>query len=176
MANNKRDNKPGTDVEVRANSDVTAPVDWAQLNLADERLSDDELRDVATFEDAAALVGGAQNIVDAGDVVGTGFLPLDDKSKLCDVPMILVQWRFSEGDYMSGGVKNPYVTVFAITRHGERYRFTDGSTGICQQLIQATVRMGRTKGLAVPGGLRVSEYTYIDDGVENPAQTFYLNI
>jgi len=111
---------------------------------------------------------------------GTGFEVCEDKRQLVRVPFIVLDWRFSEGDH------GRFVSMTVVTRDGRKLIINDGSTGIRQQMEKITEdRLKRFEGdltkahagLAVPKGLRVSEYVYVDreTGKAKDATTYYLN-
>lgn len=141
--------------------EVTA-LDARRINLAD----------VKTLDDAIALWQG--QLVDAG-ALGDGFQLLrgrDGKMPLVGQTMLLADWRFIQ-DEQSGRV---FVTVAAVLSDGRRFRFNDGGTGVCQQLLDFTQRTGQRGGLFVPHGLHRSEYD-TEDANGNPISgiTYYLD-
>lgn len=115
------------------------------------------------------------------DIVSTeadGIVSLDvvDKETLIGTPFVIIEWRFNDT-----GKFGTFVSAVFMTEDGKRGVFNDGSTGIAQQLRElsdyreahnhATPYAGRF----VKGGLRVSDYTYVDEkGNDIPARTFYL--
>lgn len=156
--------------------------------------ADADLADVDSWETAMSFVEGAfGDVVTAADVLGSGFRMAseDDMLRLQGVPLILMQWMFYAGDF-----GKDFVAINAVQRHDNgsitKWILTDGGTGICQQLAELTKRTGRTGGLGVAKGLRVSNY-YIDretktaltktevaEGLTSgrkmdPAHTFYLD-
>lgn len=130
---------------------------------------DIDVRDIKSIEDAMKV--WEQNYR-ASDVLGDGFLQLEDKNALVDVDLYIVKFKMiEEGSY------GRFVVVWTITRDGERYRFSDGSTGIMHQLLEFAEKTGQAGGLAVPKGLVRSDYEYFDpqDDKMKPASTFYLS-
>jgi|ERR1041385_275526 hypothetical protein len=125
-----------------------------------ERFKDDELRAVTSFEDAMALLvqtyGGVESITDFE--LGNGFKIAtdDEKNRLVGVSFIILHFQFNEGDY------GDFVSVTLVTQHGDRIVLNDGSTGIYEQL-KDVARTGRYGGIAVPHGLRKSEYDTCPD-------------
>lgn len=120
------------------------------------KLDDDMLRAVATVDDAMELafrLYGEQS-VDAADYLGNGFTMLKEKNALLNRPFFIIATKFN------GGTWGEFCTVFAITMDGtnERVMFTDGSTGVCDNVKELVARTGRPGGWRVSGGLRVSEY------------------
>lgn len=155
--------------------------------------ADVDLADVDSWETALSFVEGAfGEVVNAADVLGSGFKMAseDDMMRLVGVPLILMQWMFYAGDF-----GKDFVAINAIQHHDNgsitKWVITDGGTGICNQLTEYTKKTGRSGGLGVPKGLRVSNY-YIDRDTKtaltkvevaeglttgrkmDPAHTFYL--
>ena len=125
--------------------------------------SDVDLSEVDSWETAMSFVEGAfGEVVNAADALGSGFKMAtdEDMARLEGVPLVLMQWMFYAGDY-----GKDFVAVNAIQRHDNgsitKWILTDGGTGMCVQLAEYTKRTGRTGGLGVPKGLRISKY-YID--------------
>lgn len=157
--------------------------------------ADSDLAEVDSWETAMSFVEGAfGDVVNAADVLGTGFRQADedDKMRLCGVPLVLMQWMFYAGDF-----GEDFVAINAIQRHDNgsisKWVIIDGGTGLCQELKSYTKKTGRSGGLGVPKGLRVSKY-YIDAETKKaltkaevaeymstkqkmvPAHTFYLDL
>lgn len=137
-----------------------------------ENFSVEELRNVGTFEDVLNLAT-ARDIptVDSATVIGDGFTLLDNKEKarLIGVPMLVLGWRFAQGDH------GEFVSAHVMTKNNEKFILNDGSTGIYQQLRELT-DSGNTGVLACRNGLRRSDYEYPDPttGEMKPAVTFYI--
>ena len=150
------------------------------VTIPQPKFDDATLRDIGSFQDALALL--ALNEIDAESIeeYGTGFTVLKtaDKARLVGVPLILIEWTFNKSSYGEA----PFVSLMAVTKSSEKVIINDGSTGIAKQLLDITnERVSRghrhpQMGLAVPNGLSVSEYKWVDpsDGKEKPATTFYL--
>ncbi len=166
------------------------------------RLSDDELANVASFQDAMNLVnerfGG--EIIDVAQELGTGFSVLDDKARLIGVPFIILEARESEGDYTRNGEPGTFVSLTLVCddrKGGGKFIVNDGGTGIRDQLLSywknnpdkcGTTAEGMhysTVPFLVRNGLSRSSY-YRDpktgdvsrkqqDGYE-PAETYYLDL
>lgn len=148
-----------------ANGEVAIPA---------QRFSDDRLRDIASFDDAAALLAEHEiPVVAADQVMGNGFTVISDKGFLCGIPMILLSWHFNRGD------NGEFVSVHAVANlPGNslgKYVINDGSTGIYRQLREYTDKTTKTAGLVVKRGLRRSDYQYDDSGETKNATTFYLD-
>jgi len=119
------------------------------------RVEDAALRDIASYEEAVQLAEAVHGVVtDIADELGTGFVVLDnkDKSKLVDVPMIAILWKFSAGDY------GAFVSMAVVTNKGDKFIVNDGSTGIFRQLKELSSDKRVFGALKIPHGLRESEY------------------
>jgi hypothetical protein len=115
--------------------------------------SDDQLREVGSFQDAIDLAAEQYGVVqDFAEEYGTGFDLLDDKSQLVGKELLLMQWRINDGDY--GG----FASVVGVTKDGLKFIINDGSTGIFKQLYEISATSDRNGGLRVRKGLRRSEY------------------
>lgn len=131
-------------------------------------LTAEQLASVSTFDEAVALFG-ADQLLDTADY-GDGFVLLKDKSKLVGEPFIILATSIQMGDF------GPFSIVKLITRHGDKYVFVDGSTGIKDQLEFMLDQTGRGGGWLCRNGLRVSNYTFTDEsGAEKPASTYYID-
>lgn len=107
---------------------------------------------------------------------------LVDKADLIGVPMFINKFWFSDSPRREG---SQYVTVRAVvedpgvrTPTGEYAKlvvFTDGSTGILAQLREYTKATGKSGGLVIRHGLRVSKYNAEVEGGLQEAETYYLN-
>lgn len=144
------------DVDSFTDADLVKP---ASMNRLDD-ISFDELMSMSEL-----------NITDVDEI------SLVDKDTLINKPMIILAWNFSQGNF------GEFVAVKVRTADG-LYVFTDGSTGIYEQIARYQERLiasdGWDKfvasGMMVPKGLRKSEYTYTDeDGKEVPAVTYYID-
>lgn len=145
------------------------------VNNVPTMFTEDALSQMTDIDKALRALEQAGMGVSGIEDFGSGFV-LTDKDQIIGAEMLLVQWRFSEGDF------GPFVSVTALTRDGRRVIFNDGSTGIYAQLKMVTdkrLRNGEANaqsGLTATHGLRVSEYKYIDSkGDERPASTYYLS-
>lgn len=123
------------------------------------RIPDEDLRTIASFEDAIRL--GAElhgEVVNLAEELGTGF-SIVEKSTLVGEKLVLIEWRFLDGDYGDDG----YVFITAVTGKNEKVLITDGSTGIRDQLREYTARTSRFGGAFIPRGLRESQYDICGD-------------
>lgn len=138
-----------------------------------QRLSDDALKGIGSFDDAMSLLAetyGIDSVVTASTVLGDGFAMLEDKSSLIGQTMVFVNWSFHMGDH------GEFVVARVVTMDNRKLIITDGSTGIHAQLQAYSANSGKYAGLVVKAGLRRSDYTYTDDkGQDKKATTFYLD-
>lgn len=141
-------------------------------NLPDRGLSldDDTLASISSLDDALKVLSdagiGATDIADLGD----GFSVMD-KSEFVNVPLVVLDWKFSSGDY-----GDEFAIMRIVTADGRKAVLTDGSTGIRNQLASFS-RHGIVGGVIVKRGLTRSDYEYVDEkGKRTPASTFYLSM
>jgi hypothetical protein len=136
------------------------------------KLRNADVRNIKTWEEAAALFDEA-GVVDAS-ILGDGFqiLRRKDKDQLIGKAFLILDFKEIEGDF--GG----FVTLRVVTKANEKFRLSDGSTGIYTQLMEIREETGREGGIVVKNGLTRSDYTYTDpsDNSEKPAYTYYLDI
>lgn len=93
----------------------------------------------------AAIRQAATSAVEA---LGESIQLVQDKDSLVGVELLVVDYRQRDGGY------GDFVSVYARTRDGRNIVFNDGSTGVCQQLLEAEPRLP----MYVKKGLRKSEY------------------
>lgn len=137
-----------------------------------------------SWDEAFSIMESIGAVVTNADEVLADDWPEIDKARLVNVECLLVTWSISDPRNETFGT--PYLIVRGMTRSGKRFRFTDGSTGVCSQLIRLTEQRIK-EGYAVPNsgllcrnGLSRSDYKTIvvnKDGeeVEIQATTFYIN-
>lgn len=133
-----------------------------------------------TWESALAVMESiGATISDASEELADEY-PLIKKDRLVNVECLFLTWNISSPQNESFG--SPYMVVRGITRSGKRFRFVDGSTGVCKTLIDFTqkrINEGAAipnAGLHCPRGLRVSEYDTLDsDGKPTKGKTFYID-
>lgn len=141
---------------------------------------EDALREGITWDYFVHLMG-ADEIVDAGQVLGDGFTLIDDKNRLVGVPLMFLEWKFRPGDFAL-----PYVSCRVVAQiQGVgvgKFIFNDGSTGIADQLATYTKKTGRQGRLYAKQGLRRSNYTVqLPDPrnpgqfIDSPATTYYID-
>ena len=154
-------------------TEIAKPVNSATI------FTDDILATMTDFDSVKAIFESAQVKIESFDEYGTGFKVVE-KDSLIGVEMILVEWRFTVGDF------GEFVSVAAITKHGDKVIFNDGSTGIRQQLQMVTAQRNEKQhptpqaGLHIEGGLTRSDYKVdlpdrkTGELVSTPASTYYL--
>lgn len=142
------------------------------------KVSNEDLSDLLTFEDAAKFLtdrGYTATTVD--EYLSDGFEEVDKKD-LINRTFIIVMAKvsFSQEYTTDDGDPAPFVILKVITKDGKRFRFSDGSTGISNQIMMLEAkREGGAVGAIMPKGLTVSEYKFVDEkGKETPAKTYYL--
>jgi hypothetical protein len=143
-----------------------------------DSFSSNELREVSSFDEMLDLVASKVGEIDsAAQALGDGYSLLDsrDKGRLVGIPLLCVSWQFSISDRIKD---KEFVTVRMMTKNGDKIILNDGSQGIYKQLRDYTnSHDGRTIGLMVHKGLRVSEYDYTDpnNGEVSRVTTYYLD-
>lgn len=138
-----------------------------EIDVTTKMPSTAQLREITSIEDAVRLMQDEFNaeIVNASDL-GDGFSMLGEgkeaKDPLVGKPCFFVSWNFSTGDY--GEFVSARVVVEIAKGQYAKYVANDGSTGMCAQLREFTMRTGRAQGLFAPNGLRKSEYEHPEHG------------
>lgn len=124
-----------------------------------QQFADDaDLRAVSSYDEAMQLAEALNGAVtDISQELGSGFALLTDKDKLMKTEFVIIQWRFTAGDF--GG----FVSAAVVTRGGDKYIINDGSTGIMGQLMDLSQRLKQFGGLRVSQGLRKSQYPTCPD-------------
>lgn len=132
-----------------------------------------------SFADALTALTTVGATPDTASTVLADEWPLIEKDSLVNVPFLLVQWAISNPEASENG---QYIVARGMTKENQRFRISDGSTGILAQLVSLTV--GRMKdghpapnsGLLCEKGLRRSDYKTTDAaGKAINASTFYIN-
>jgi hypothetical protein len=148
--------------EIAENVSVHFSPDGVQIPTSTDmavmrELTDDVLRGIGetgdAFADAVAiaeqLYGGVQELAEE---FGSGFQLLADKTTLVGKKFLLLKWTFTNGDH---GV---FCSAAVVTVDGGKYIVNDGSTGICTQLREYSIKHGRFGGFVATRGLRASQY------------------
>lgn len=132
-----------------------------------------------SFADALSALTSVGATPDSAAEVLADEWPLVEKDSLVNVPFLLVQWAVSNPESSENG---QYIVARGMTKENKRFRISDGSTGICQQLVSLTLdRMKNghpapNSGLLCEKGLRKSDYKTTDSaGKPINATTFYVN-
>jgi len=144
--------------------------------------------DVEGTFDFDTLVQAINDSGETSTVAGSSYEWLgSDKDRLVNVPFVVVGYFIS----LDAETGRPFATVYVITQTGEQLGFTDGSTGVMTQLVEASRKRAENPGqlplnasFIAPAGLRVSEYGVRKDGSiiprgsdEKPnskAKTYYI--
>lgn len=166
---------------------TTPGTEIATTPRAFRAFDDAQLRDVSTWDDFGALVKSSDTPLINIAAFGPGFVLLESKDALIDMPFVIVGYRFSDGD------QGVFVSVEAVVKtpisiNGEaasKIVFNDGSTGICATLQVIAKTTTEFAPIYCPRGLRKSEYVRKDEAGEpiinpktgNPerATTFHLS-
>lgn len=130
--------------------------------------NEDQLRGLASIEDVFANV--SEPVTEIGEVLGDGFSVLENKSDLVGVRFVVVTYETHTSE-INGG---QFSSMRVITEKNDKYIVNDGSTGIHAQCAALLEKTGKVAPLLVPGGLRMSEYDYDDNGQKKRARTYYL--
>jgi hypothetical protein len=152
-------------------SGTVVPVEGQRV---ERLLDDDTLRNAHTPDDVLAMLSAMGVTVERA----SDFELIKDKNELIAKPMILIQWSFIPSDTFGG----EYVAVQAFVKGDNRkVVFTDGSTGIKEQLKQWTQKKlseglppeRAHAGIDANAGLRRSDYK-ASDGAAADGSTFYI--
>lgn len=143
------------------------------------KISSNAFADVETWEDAINLTQGFFGHLISAEELGDG-TELVDKATLVDVPFLIVSVSFHASKIGRVDGNRFYCTVRGMTKDNRKIVFSDGSTGICQQLAYLADKHNRKGGFVVAGGLVKSDYTktLIDESGEEyemAATTYYLS-
>jgi hypothetical protein len=156
-----------------AKDDTTVALTEDQLNEVSKlnRVSDEELRSITSFDDAMRFAAETYGSVeDLSTELGNGFNLISDKNALVGKKMVVIAVGFNDGDY------GRFVSVACVTHDNKKYIFNDGSAGIRDQFQELVMRTNRHGGWTVAKGLRRSDYEYqTSTGDLVPAATFYLD-
>lgn len=167
----------------------------AEVIRPESAFTPEMLDGITDFDSALALAEQVHGEV----VVSKGVRVADDRVKMSILgwPMILLEWVFLVSDKF-GNKPREYVEMLVVVKNPEtgevsKWRMSDGSTGIYAQLRAYSDKTGRTGGVRVDQGLRVSEYK-IDPKTREPlsraqvqqykshnmtmddARTFYIDV
>jgi hypothetical protein len=118
----------------------------------------DELSALTSFDDAVAfLASKGYEVGEAADLLGDGFTSIEKKD-LVNVPLVLLDATITDSKDHIG---SQFAVIRAITATDMRVRFSDGSTGIKEQVLSLLAkRPGGVRGVLVPRGLTSSEYFF----------------
>lgn len=137
----------------------TSNTETTDVAKATPIINTNDLRAIDSFEAAVALAKETHgDLAIASQELGDGFTLLgkSDKSRLCGVPLIFVQWQFAQSDFVdkATGEKGEFVVARVVTKDGGKFVLIDGGFGVAQQLREFTERTGKHGGLVVERGLR----------------------
>lgn len=113
-----------------------------------------------TVDDVEAFFKDQGIALGSGEEISDGFETIQDKDRLINTTFVIIDWnKVSSSDF-----GQDFMTIRLMTLAGEKFRISDGSTGIAQQLSDITeVRLAQSHpapnaGVIVKGGLSKSEY------------------
>src|SRR5262245_33975081 len=135
----------------------TAEVMRPEFNISDERM--ESVTDFASALALATDVHGTVKTSTAVRVAGEA-----EKATMVGKPIVLLEWHFIRSDKFQddGNGDREFVEVLCVTDNGDgtatKWKMSDGSTGIAKQLREYSDSTGRSGGVYVPHGIRVSEY------------------
>lgn len=137
-------------------------------------ISDDQLAEISSFNDAVEMLARAGIEVNRASDYGDGF-DVHDKKEFVGTPFLLIDFKVVPGEKSDYGAN--FVVIRLITEAGKKAILTDGSTGICDQIVRLSQRTPPvTGGIFCEKGLDVSEYKYVaESGEETPAKTYYIH-
>jgi len=134
--------------------------------------------ELSSAEDVkAALLNAFGTITQGKELLGNEF-ESGEKEKLLGVPFVILEYGFALSDKIK---RNDQAVEYAWIRGinmntMEKVAFSDGSTGIYNQLRDFYDRTSQAGGIYCNNGLRVSRYDYTDnEGTTTEAATFYLD-
>ena len=157
--------------------------------------TEDVLRKITDWNSLGEFVRGNDIAVENLSTYGANLTVVNkaDKDALINVPFMIVDYRFQEGD------SGPFVSVVIVTKNpisidggtpSSKFVVNDGSTGIMAQLERIEAERAESHGdeirpLYCEHGLRKSEYVRRDEngepilnertGAPERAVTYYLN-
>lgn len=167
-------------VDPTATQDASDNANEESKEIALPGFSDADLRNLTDLDSISQILDG--KVHNAADY-GNGFSILEDKSRLCDVPLMFLGWAVHPGDH--GDFVSAYCTE--LDKRGNivgKWIVNDGSmkSGLARQLVDLAKNDGVTRGLFVPNGLRRSDYMYdeVDPKTgevnKKPATTYYIDL
>lgn len=154
-----------------------------------QEIPDEIAKGFQSWEDVKQYFQSEQIEISTGLEITDGFVLLEegDKSKFVRQPLMILDWRFFDGEFGEA------VTFRFMTPDGQKYRGNDGSTGIKDQLKQITatrIKEGHKspqQGCAVRKGFEESVYYVhkddrhiigrgeaVPENMKVKASTFYL--
>jgi len=146
--------------------------------VAVKSISRDELDTPVTWEEASAFHG----ITDKDVFVASIYTVLNkDKDALLEVPFIIRKVSFKAEERFA----SEFAIIHLVTKYpvkgASHFVMTDGSTGICAQLMKlvderiADGHPTPDEGIVIANGLRKSDYLIAEgENAGQPATTYYL--
>lgn len=127
-----------------------------------------------TFAELVAMAKSGDGVLSITDVEDRQ--PVR-KEELVNIPFVVTGWSLNE---KKERYNNTFSIVEIVVHNGDKKFFTDGSTGIRDQLIRyenGKTMNGTQKPFLVPHGLKPSDYNYTDPdtGETTKAVTYYFN-
>ena len=110
----------------------------------------EQLGEIANGQSAIELLASVGVVPESVSEYGHGFVLTDKAELVTRGKLLLIQWRFSTGDH------GDMVTVFAMTEHGDKVMFVDGSTGVFRQLQTITDKRSESRPDTATMGLVAS--------------------
>lgn len=137
------------------------------------------LRNITSYADAFTLAreiaaaNGKEAVLNAEDI-GDGFVALskDEKNKLVGKAFVMIAANLGHDTVTDRN----YITCKVVTEDGQKYRFSDGSTGIFAQVMDIVKEQGGFVPMVCGNGLNKSEYVTVNEkGEPINATTYYID-
>jgi hypothetical protein len=134
--------------------------------------SDDQLRDIVSFDDFLTALG--DDVLMSEDFLGSGseVLRKDELLRLVGTPLLILQWNFTESQEHDSW----FVYVEIIDNNNRRYSFASGAKfGIRDQLFELSARTEKFENLLCKKGLDHRTYPYTaEDGKVTTVSVFSI--
>lgn len=152
--------------------------DASAVEKSEPIVTDETLSEIKSFDDALAVIndvfGG--EVVDSGDVLGTGFGVANEKAMFVGVEFVVIRADLHASDdaFNEDGTPKRFWSLHIVTRDGRKAIINDGGSGIAAQLDMLYSKHPEMRGkpMLVRRGLRVSNYIH---PVHGQSATFYLD-
>lgn len=138
-------------------------------------VSSESFKDVESFDEAMQLFQDSKEKI--VEYKSEFEYPRVDKETLVNRPFMILYWDIEPGD------SGQYAVVNCMDTNNTKFSFSDGSSGVMEQLVSIQEKTGRHQGIFVPNGLRESKYGVNREGKAvnknspesvRTASTFYL--